>query len=434
MRFQQSYTFGQSTLNIRLGNLRDATTNVIVTSDDRQLSMGGGTSKTIREAAGEAVLEARAQVPLDLGGVAISGSGKLAAQGVKYVFHAATIHSASNRVVEDPEAVVTRATRQALEMLQAMALNSIAFPALGTGHAEFDPTDVAIAMSAVIRGVLTSSPRPLLVEIWLLLGTKRDAEAVAFLSEFTSRAQLQVNAVRCHSVFLVHGIRTAAGWREAIGNELERADSRLTPIPVGYEFFDVVRFLMPFGPWRRAAAETVWTKMESVYSNPNIEQVSIIAHSFGTWIVGHILTTHNVRFHRVILCGSVLDTGFDWGQVHEKINAPPFANAPNVKIVNDCGTRDVWPIFAKFATWGYGVAGRWGFQHALVKDRFHAVDHGGFFQPGFATTNWVPVLTGTLTKGVEKGISPPVWMSVLTVLKLPYLLAAAAIIVAWFVF
>jgi O-acetyl-ADP-ribose deacetylase (regulator of RNase III)/pimeloyl-ACP methyl ester carboxylesterase len=386
MRFKQSYTFGQSTLNIRLGNLRDATTGVIVTSDDQQLSMGGqGTAATIRQAAGEAVLAARAHVPVPLGGVVSSPSGNLAARGVKYVFHAATIPSGSNREVHDSIAVVTQATRQALDLVQAMRLNSIAFPALGTGHAKFEPTEVAIAMCAEIRAVLAASPRPLLVEIWLLFGIQRDAEAVAFLSEFTTHAQLETNAVRCHSVVLVHGIRTAAGWREAIGNELERADPRLTPIPVGYEFFDVVRFLTPFGPWRRAAAETVWTKMKSVYENPNIERVSIIAHSFGTWIVAHILITHPVKFHRVILCGSVLDTRYDWGQVHKKIEAAAFADAPNVKIVNDCGTRDVWPIFAKFATWGYGVAGRWGFQHALVKDRFHNLNHSGFFQPGFAT-------------------------------------------------
>jgi O-acetyl-ADP-ribose deacetylase (regulator of RNase III) len=436
MRFKQSYTFGQSTLNIRLGNLREATTDVIVTSDDQQLSMSGaGTAATIYKAAGEAVLAARTQVPVPLGGVVSSPSGNLAARGVKQVFHAATIPSGRNRAVDDPNAVVTQATRQALDLMQAMRLNSIAFPALGTGHARFDPTEVAIAMCGEIRAVLTASHRPLLVEVWLLFGNQRDIEAVTFLAEFTTRAQLEANAVRSHSVVLVHGIRTAAGWRERIGNELEKADSSLTPIPIGYEFFDVVRFLTPFGPWRRAAAETVWTKMKSVYENPNIERVSIIAHSFGTWIVGHILATHTVKFHRVILCGSVLDTDYDWNRVHQKIQAPVFADAPNVKVVNDCGTRDFWPIFAKFATWGYGVAGRWGFQHALVKDRFHhPLKHSGFFEPGFATEHWVPVLTGTLTKGVDQHISPPDWVNLLTVLKLPYIvLAAIAVIILWFV-
>ncbi len=96
-------------------------------------------------------------------------------------------------------------------------------------------------------------------------------------------------------------------------------------------------------------------------------------------------------------------------------------------VINDCGTADIWPIFAKFATWGYGASGRWGFQHALVKDRFHARNHSGFFEEGFATQYWVPALTETqLTRGIDDGISPPWWVSILTVIKLPYVLVAAA--------
>jgi O-acetyl-ADP-ribose deacetylase (regulator of RNase III)/pimeloyl-ACP methyl ester carboxylesterase len=435
MRFEQSYEFGQSTLTIRLGNLRDARTDVIVTSDDQQLSMGGrGVAATIHEAAGDAVLAARERVPVPLGGVVSSGAGKLASQGVKQIFHAATIPSAGNRGVEDPGGVIASATKQAIAMLQAMGLKSIAFPALGTGHARFDPTAVALAMCEEIRTALLASQTPLAVEIWLLFGNKRDDEAVAYLSSFTARAQLQANAVRSHCVLLLHGIRTAAGWRESIGNELEQADPNLTPIPVGYEFFDVLRFLAPVGPWRRAAAETVWQKMKNVYDNPNIARVSIIAHSFGTWIVGYLLAKHDVKFHRVILCGSVLDTRYDWGGVEQKIRAPAFANAPTVKVVNDCGTKDIWPVFAKFATWGYGVGGRWGFQHALVRDRFHVVDHSGFFTTGFATKHWVPVLTGKLTKGIDEGaqINPPGWVNLLTLVKLPYLAVAAVGVAAWF--
>jgi O-acetyl-ADP-ribose deacetylase (regulator of RNase III)/pimeloyl-ACP methyl ester carboxylesterase len=434
MQDEQTYTIGKSTLVVRIGNLRDATTEVVVTSDDQQLSMGGGTSKAIREAAGDAVLEARKQVPVKLGGVVSSGAGNMAAQGVKYVFHAATIPTASNRNVADQKATVAAATRQALAMLQAMGLTSIAFPALGTGHARFDVTTVAIAMSSEICQVLTAAPTALRVEIVLLLGIKRDMEAVRFFKEFTTRAQLTNHAVKSHAVILVHGIRTAAGWRVAIGSELKDADRRLTPTCVGYGFFDIFRFLTPVGPWRRAAARTVWKKMNSVFNNSNFDQVSIIAHSFGTWIVGHILENYpEAKFHRVILCGSVLDTEYDWNGVQNKVVAPYFDDAPNAKIVNECGTKDIWPVFAQFTTWGYGVAGRWGFQHSLVKDRFHHLDHSGFFQPGFATQYWVPVLNGKVTEGVDKDISPSALVSILTVLKLPYVLLALALVL-WVIY
>jgi pimeloyl-ACP methyl ester carboxylesterase len=193
-----------------------------------------------------------------------------------------------------------------------------------------------------------------------------------------------------------------------------------------------VRFLLPIGPSRRTAAETVWKKMKSVFDNPNFDRVSIIAHSFGTWIVGYLLQTKELRFHRVIFCGAILDSKFDWETVTRKVDHPHWSDAPNAYVLNDCGTKDIWPIFAKFATWGYGISGRWGFQNALVRDRFHEVDHSGFFQDGFATRNWVPALTATsLSKGVDRGIDPSMLVSLMTITKLPYILIVIAVIVIY---
>jgi O-acetyl-ADP-ribose deacetylase (regulator of RNase III) len=397
--------------------------------------MGGGTSKTVRKAAGESVYEAaRPLAPVPLGGVVSTTAGDLAGHGVRHIFHAAVIPSAKDRSVKNPDEIVRSATTQAIDMLQAMGLKSIAFPALGTGFAKFDNKTSGIAMAEVIRELLTASSKALHVEIWILLDKKPVTEALEFLSEITERADLVPNAVRSHAVVLIHGIRTAAGWRERIGNEIERADSKLTPIPIGYGFFDVLRFLTPIGPWRRAAAKTVWMKMNSLYDNPNIQNVSVIAHSFGTWIVGHLLATEGrAKFHRIIFCGAILDGDFDWGKVKGKTANPQFANAPNARVVNDCGTRDVWPIFARFATWGYGVSGRWGFQHALVRDRFHAVNHGGFFQEGFATQHWVPALTGTnLSQGIDYDIDPPAWLTILTILKLPCIILVLGAVLTWY--
>jgi O-acetyl-ADP-ribose deacetylase (regulator of RNase III) len=434
MRRYQSYNIGKSQLHIILGNLKEATTDVIVTSDDTQLSMGGGTSKAILEAAGEVLrTEARQRTPVSLGGVVSTSSGNLKKQGVSYIFHAATIPSAKERDVADQNAVIRRATRQALAQLSGMGLRSIAMPALGTGFAKFDARTVALAMTEEIKQALLQSPDPLEVQLWLLFSPKRDLEAVQFLSAFTTSAGLSQQVVPTHGVVIVHGIRTAAGWRDRIGNEIERADPHLTPIPIGYGFFDVVRFILP-GPWRTEAAETVWAKMKSVFDNPNLDRVSIVAHSFGTWIVGYLLTHKEVRFHRVLLCGAILDTRYNWDKVMSKISGPVFPGAPTVRIINDCGTSDIWPMLARSATWGYGMSGRWGFQHALVRDRFHPVAHSGFFEEGFATAYWVPALTRDhIQPAPNTRIEPPHWLAVLSVVKLPYLLLLVALIgsVAW---
>ena len=185
------------------------------------------------------MLAAREHVPVPLGGVVSSPAGHLEARGVKNVVRCCPDSSGSNRVVEDPNAVVTQATRQALDMVQAMRLNSIAFPALGTGHAKFDAVKVAIAMCGEIRAVLTASPKPLLVEIYLLLGKQRDYQAMAFFKHFTVHADLKENAVRSHSVVLVHVIR-----RQQVGERrrTRKRHSSLNSMAIGYGFFDVVRF------------------------------------------------------------------------------------------------------------------------------------------------------------------------------------------------
>lgn len=429
MRRYQTYKIGKSQLHVILGNLRDATTDVIVTSDDTQLSMGGGTSRAILEAAGNVVrTEAQMRTPVALGSVVSTTSGNLKEQGVQYIFHAATIPSAAERSVEDQDAVIRKATRQALTQLVGMGLRSISLPALGTGFAKFDANTVALAMTEEIRQALLSSDESLDIQLWLLFSPKRDIEAVQFLSAFTRSAGLGTQAVRTHGVVLIHGIRTAAGWRNRIGNEIEEADRSLTPIPIGYGFFDVVRFVLP-GPWRKTAAETVWEKMKSVFDNPNLGRVSVVAHSFGTWIIGYLLTHKNVKFHRVLLCGAILNTRYDWDTAMSKISAPPFPGAPTARIINDCGTSDIWPILARSATWGYDMSGRWGFQHALVHDRFHPVSHSGFFKEGFARDYWVPALTHDhIQPGHGDKIDPPAWLVTLSIVKLPYFLILFALL------
>ena len=152
MRYQQDYKIGNSTLRIRFGDIATATTQVIVTSDDQNLSMGGGTSASVRKAAGESVYhEGQKHIPVPLGGVISTSSGKLSQQGVRYIFHAASIPSENEREVGDADAVVRDATRQAIEMLRANHLDSIALPALGTGFAQFDAKTSGIAMAEVIQ-------------------------------------------------------------------------------------------------------------------------------------------------------------------------------------------------------------------------------------------------------------------------------------------
>ncbi|OOG28797.1 hypothetical protein B1C78_00170 [Thioalkalivibrio denitrificans] len=435
MRFEQLYDINGSSLVVKLGDIREARTEVVVTSDDSNLSMGGGTSAAIRAAAGDSVFEeSRRLIPVAVGAIAVTGAGLLAEQGVRHIFHAATIPSHRDRDVHNQEEIIRNATRQALTLLQGMGLHTISFPALGTGFAGFDPKRAALAMCAEIRAAMERAPKPFTVEIWLMLGNQGERAAMVFFAEFTKSAALDRFVVPSHAVLLIHGIRTAAGWRQRVGDEIEESARGLTPIPIGYGFFNVVQFLLPFPAIRRKAAETVWLKAKSVFGNPNFDRVSIIAHSFGSWIAVYLLVVKPIRIHRLLLCGAIVDANFDWDTVSDRIDNPSFENAPACRVVNDCGTKDIWPLMAKAMTWGFGISGRWGFQHCIVADRFYHVDHSGFFEEGFAREYWVPALTGKrLPKGVSDGIDPPWALSLLTFVKIPVLLGFVGAL-AWIYF
>ena len=61
---ETSFGIGDSTVTLRAGNITDSRAEVLVSSDDTSLSMGGGVSQALRSAAGEALLqEARKATP-----------------------------------------------------------------------------------------------------------------------------------------------------------------------------------------------------------------------------------------------------------------------------------------------------------------------------------------------------------------------------------
>jgi hypothetical protein len=89
MSTQRTYRIAGSQLTIDFGSVLDVPAEVVVSSDDYRLSMGGGVSDAIRMAAGNAVaLDAAKAVPREAGDVVVTTAGALPA---RYVFHVVTI-------------------------------------------------------------------------------------------------------------------------------------------------------------------------------------------------------------------------------------------------------------------------------------------------------------------------------------------------------
>lgn len=183
---ERSYEVGQSRLTLRFGDLTKSAADVLVSSDDCNLSMGGGVSGAILRAGGQSILiEAAKRAPASLGDVLVTSAGALSA---KHVFHAITIGTEK----ADSKEVVAKATQRCLDLLDALALRSIAFPAIGAGLAGFSYEDVAVQMADTIVRHVSKSRRPIDVTIYLYDRFRR-MEAIDFLhffEEFAARTRL----------------------------------------------------------------------------------------------------------------------------------------------------------------------------------------------------------------------------------------------------
>jgi hypothetical protein len=186
-----------------------------------------------------------------------------------------------------------------------------------------------------------------------------------------------------HLVILVHGINTQAQWFGVVKPALE--DAGLVAAPAGYGMYGLLRFLLPIEHFRRRAVEKVTRKIKIAMKIYEPEHLSVIAHSFGSFIIARIIASEfQLKWHRIIFCGSVVREDFPLEQYLERFSKP---------IVNEIGTRDCWPAIAEAVTWGYGSVGSRGFQSPAVEERWHAnLRHSDFLKTDFCNKYWVTFL------------------------------------------
>jgi pimeloyl-ACP methyl ester carboxylesterase len=218
-------------------------------------------------------------------------------------------------------------------------------------------------------------------------------------------------------VLLVHGIRTQAEWQGMVRDSLTRVGTVVEPIK--YEYFDAFRFWFPFFTRKLPLKQVLW-KVRHAIGRHEGREVVIIAHSFGTYAILNILVDQpDIRCTRLLLCGSVVDRAFRWDKL---------ANLPEV--LNDCGSRDIWPVLAQSLSWGYGASGTFGFGTPGVRDRAHDCRHGDYFNKEFVERYWLPWLHhGIYVPSEFESTQPasPWWRSVLTILPLRWMAVAVVL-------
>lgn len=200
--------------------------------------------------------------------------------------------------------------------------------------------------------------------------------------------RLKLSNNKSKTLITVHGIRTYAGWQKQISNTLNEYSNSYDHIHFNYGFFDLFSFCIP--PLRRKKQKEIAKKIVHAIDECTNEDVSIIAHSFGTIIAKQaIKDLKNKKLTNVIFCGSPLNAS-------DNID---FICSKSKRFVNDCGTRDLILIMSRLLLIGLGDAGRRGLNHEqsdVFCNRHFKGGHSLYFNDSgnyeFIRENWIPIL------------------------------------------
>lgn len=154
---------GQTEIVLERGDITEYEVDAIVNAANNHLWMGAGVAGAIKRKGGTIIEEdAVRQGPIDVGEVVVTTAGNLPAG---YVIHAAVM---GQDLRSTPE-LIRRVTLATLRRAEEMRLQSVAFPAFGTGVGRIPPKDSAEAMVGALRAHLAEVPGSSLRRIHLVL-------------------------------------------------------------------------------------------------------------------------------------------------------------------------------------------------------------------------------------------------------------------------
>jgi len=133
-------------IEIVKGDITQADTEAIVNAANNQFWMGSGVAGAIKKAGGNVIEEeAINKGPVVPGEAVYTGAGRLR---FKTVIHAAVM----GQDLRTSDKLIRQATVSSLRIADRLRLNSVAFPAFGTGVGGFPMKACANLMVAVVRG------------------------------------------------------------------------------------------------------------------------------------------------------------------------------------------------------------------------------------------------------------------------------------------
>ncbi len=163
-------------------------------------------------------------------------------------------------------------------------------------------------------------------------------------------------------VVAIHGMNTSGAWQEAFSWKFSTTWGRSVPVAV-YKYGIVIMGVVL--AWRRRKLQReLRTKLAALRDQARAEgflgNPDVIAHSFGTWLFGHLLADElkrnaedSLKFGRIILAGCILRPDFDWKRIREAHLVED--------VLNHYGTVDRIVPLAHATITDSGPSGRRGF-------------------------------------------------------------------------
>ena len=225
-------------------------------------------------------------------------------------------------------------------------------------------------------------------------------------------------------VLLVHGIRTHAHWFPPVRDILQ--ENGFIVSFSNYGKYDLARFLMPVNYFRKQTQTNLHRQIRATQQRYPNSELSIIAHSFGTYLVANVLRQEfDLHLRRVIFVGSVVRYDFPFAN---------FATRFTGDILNDVGTHDPWPALAESVTTGYGSTGTYGFKRPHVFDAWNSTTHSEMLSQKHCSQRWIPFLKDGTLPTLPMDSQVPWWIRAISTIKIKYAVAFLLVCtMLWFI-
>ena len=227
-------------------------------------------------------------------------------------------------------------------------------------------------------------------------------------------------------VITLHGIKTRGKWQKDLAPVLAAAG--FIPVLLDYGNFLAIQLLIPW--LRRKKVDWFRDEYQRVCAEENVTRPSIVAHSFGTYLVARAMQIYDpVEFDHVILCGAIVRQDYRW--------TDRFSKGQVRAVLNDFGRMDFWAGIVAWIVSDAGPSGSKGFTD-LASGKVFEIDHPEFrhsdyFFRGNYEKSWLPFLHGEPQKVLpETEKTPPNWRFRFTLSVLSVVLSVVLVLLAYF--